>query len=172
MNMDIKDLFAKLKKGKGSGGSAKGGSKFLAFFDKNPKMKIIIPVILIVISVLVAGIIIFTTEKNTVGDIPTGGATNGDKVDVLPEDVRNLEDIELEGDDVFDEVDVSHAKITAIMVNSDGYYTATMVTDTQSFPHLQVGDYIGGSSWLVENITDDAVTITLGEKRVELKFEY
>ena len=41
MNMDIKELFAKLKGGK----SGKGGSGFTAFFDKNPKMKIIIPII-------------------------------------------------------------------------------------------------------------------------------
>lgn len=173
MNMDVKDLFAKLKKGNGSGG---GGSKrpggFVAFFDKNPKMKIIIPVILIVISVLAALIIIFTTEKNPVGDIPTGNGANGEHVEVLPEDVRNLEDIEVDGNDVFDDVDVSHAKITAIMVNSDGYYTATMVTDSQSYPHLQVGDYIGGSSWLVENITDTTVTIALGEKKVDIKFEF
>ena len=60
MNMDIKELFAKLK---GSKGGGKSGGGITAFFDKNPKMKIIIPIVLIAISVLVALIIIFTTEK-------------------------------------------------------------------------------------------------------------
>lgn len=171
MNMDIKDLIAKLKKGKGSGEKSRNGG-IVAFFDKNPKMKIIIPAVLLLIALLVSLIIIFTTEKNPIKDIPADGSGNGEQVDMLPQDVREIEDIELDGENVFDEVDVSHAKITAIMVNSDGYYTATMITDTQSYPHLQVGDYIGGSSWLVEDITDSKVTIALGDKKVDLKFEF
>lgn len=171
MNMDIKDLIAKLKGNKGSGTKSRNGG-MVAFFDKNPKMKIIIPAMLLAVALLAAIIIIFTTDKNPIEDMPVDGTANGEQVEILPKDVRELEDIEVTGDNVFDEVDVSHAKITAIMVNSDGYYTATMVTDTQSYPHLQVGDYIGGSSWLVEDITDNKVTIALGDKKVDLKFEF
>lgn len=170
MNMDIKDLIAKLKKGKSSGTGRRSGG-LVAFFDKNPKMKIIIPAILLAIAVLASIVIIATTSKNPIKDnTPVNSNNAGDKIDVLPKDVRDLEEIEIGGDNVFDEIDVAHAKITAIMVNSDGYYTATMVTDKQSYPHLQVGDYIGGSSWLVENITDDEVVIALGEKKVEIKY--
>ena len=42
MNMDVKDLIAKLKSGGGKTTAKKGGSSFTAFFDKNPQMKIII----------------------------------------------------------------------------------------------------------------------------------
>jgi hypothetical protein len=89
---------------------------------------------------------------------------------VLPQDVRDFEDIEIDGGNVFDEVDVANAKITAIIKNSDGYYTAVMETKTNSYSTLNVGDYINGSSWMVEDITDDGVLIALGEKKVEIKY--
>lgn len=169
MNMDIKDLFAKLKSGSGKSSAKAGGSSFTAFFDKNPKMKVIIPAILIAISVLVAFVIIVTTETAEIDTTPVGGG-QAQNVDVLPQDVRELEDIDVDGDSVFDEVDVANAKITAIIKNSDGYYTAVMQTKTNSYPNLNVGDYINGSSWMVEEITDDSVTIALGEKKVEIKY--
>lgn len=169
MNMDIKDLIAKLKSGSGKGSKKAGGSSLTAFLDKNPKMKIIIPVVLIVISVLVAVVIIVTTKSPDIDTTPVGGG-EAQQVDALPQDVRDLEDIEIEGGNVFDEVDVANAKITAIIKNSDGYYTAVMETKTNSYSTLNVGDYINGSSWMVEDITDDSVLIALGEKKVEIKY--
>lgn len=165
MNMDVKDLFAKLKKDKGE---KKVGGGLTGFFEKNPKMKIIIPVVLIAISVIVALIIIFTTGKNDVKDVDSNNFENQQQVQVLPQDVIEHESYE-NGDDVFDEVEIANAKITMIMNNSDGYYTACMVTDHNTFPHLQVGDHINGSSWLVENITDDTVTVSSNDKKIELK---
>lgn len=168
MNMDIKDLIAKLK---GNGGGDKRGGGLTGFFDKNPKMKIIIPAICLGISVLVALVIIFTTGSVDIDNTPVGGDVgNGSQVDVLPQDVRDYEDIEVNGDDVFDDVALAKAKVTAIIVNSDGYYTATVEAEKQSYPHLQVGDYVGTSSWLVEDITDDCVIVSLGEKRIKLEY--
>ncbi|MBR5203452.1 MAG: hypothetical protein IKW45_09320 [Clostridia bacterium] len=167
MNMDIKDLIAKLK---GGSGNAKRGGGITGFFDKNPKMKIIIPAICLGISVLVAIVIIATTGTIEVEEAPVGGGNAGTHVDVLPEDVRDYEDIELIGDDVFDDVALANAKVTAIIVNSDGYYTATVEAEKQSYPHLQVGDYVGSSSWLVEDITDDCVIVALGDKKLQLKY--
>lgn len=167
MNMDIKDLIAKLKGG--SGGGKKEGNSLTAFFDKNPKMKIILPAIVGAISILVALAIIITTNSPDIDTTPVGGG-EAQNVDVLPQDVRDLEDIEIEGENVFDEVDIANAKITTIIVNSDGYYTAVMETKTNSYATLQVGDYINGSSWLVEDITDDCVIVALGEKKVEIKY--
>lgn len=169
MNMDIKDLIAKLKSGSGKDSKKAGGSSLTAFLDKNPKMKIIIPVVLIVISVLVAVVIIVTTKSPDIDTTPVGSG-EAQQVDALPQDVRDLEDIEIEGGNVFDEVDVANAKITAIIKNSDGYYTAVMETKTNSYSTLNVGDYINGSSWMVEDITDDSVLIALGEKKVEIKY--
>ena len=169
MNMDVKDLIAKLKSVGSKTTAKKGGSSFTAFFDKNPQMKIIIPAVLVGISVLVALVIIITTKSPTIDTSPVGGG-EAQNVDVLPQDVRDLEDIEIEGDNVFDDVDVANAKITAIIKNSDGYYTAVMQTKTNSYSTLNVGDYINGSSWMVEDITDDCVIIALGEKKVEIKY--
>lgn len=169
MNMDIKDLIAKLKSGSKNSGAKTGGKGLTAFLEKNPKMKIIIPALLVAISVLVALVIIITTSSPEVDTSPVGGG-EAQNVDVLPQDVRDFEDIDISDGNVFDEVDVANAKITAIIKNSDGYYTAVMETKTNSYSTLNVGDYINGSSWMVEDITDDGVLIALGEKKVEIKY--
>lgn len=165
MNMDIKDLIAKLKGG--SGGNKRGGG-ITEFFNKNPKMKIILPAILAAISLLVAIVIIATTHSPDIDTTPVG-AGEAQHVDALPQDVRDLEDIEVEGGGVFDDVAVANAKIKGIYYNEDGYYTATMVTDTESYL-ISVGDYIGGSSWQVIEINDQYVVIALGEKEITLKY--
>ncbi|MBR5321359.1 MAG: hypothetical protein IKU41_05920 [Clostridia bacterium] len=167
MNMDIKDLIAKLK---GGNSGAKRGGGITGFFEKNPKMKIIIPAICLGLSVLVAIVIIVTTGTIEIDESPVGGNSAGSQVDVLPQDVRDLEDIEVLGDDVFDDVALANAKVTAIIKNSEGYYTATVEADKQSYPHLQVGDYVGASSWLVEDITDECVIVALGEKKIQLTY--
>lgn len=166
MNMDIKDLIAKLKGG--NSGNKRGGG-LTGFFEKNPKMKIIIPSILAAISVLVAIIIIVTTSSPEIDTTPVASG-EVQNVDALPQDVRDLEDIDVEGENIFDDVAVANAKITAIYYNQDGYYTATMVTDTKSYPNLQVGDYIDGSSWQVIEINEQCVVVALGEKEVTIKF--
>ncbi len=166
MNMDIKDLIAKLKGG--SSGNKRGGG-LTGFFEKNPKMKIIIPSILAAISILVAIIIIVTTSSPEIDTTPVASG-EVQNVDALPQDVRDLEDIDVEGENIFDDVAVANAKITAIYYNQDGYYTATMVTDTKSYPNLQVGDYIDGSSWQVIEINEQCVVVALGEKEVTIKF--
>lgn len=165
MNMDIKDLIAKLKGG--SGGNKRGGG-ITAFFEKNPKMKIILPAILAVISVLVAAVIIVTTKSPEIDTTPVG---NGEiqQADALPQDVRDYEDIEVEGEGVFSDVTIANAKITGIYYNNDGYYSATMATDTGSYL-ICVGDYIGGSSWQVVEINDQCVVVALGEKEITLKY--
>lgn len=166
MNMDIKDLIAKLKGG--NSGNKRGGG-LTGFFEKNPKMKIIIPSILAAISILVAIIIIVTTSSPEIDTTPVASG-EVQNVDALPQDVRDLEDIDVEGENIFDDVAVANAKITAIYYNQDGYYTATMVTDTKSYPNLQVGDYIDGSSWQVIEINEQCVVVALGEKEVTIKF--
>ena len=170
MNMDVKDLFAKLKKGKSAEKKSSTGGGITGFFEKNPKMKIIIPVILIVISVAVALTIIFTTGKT---NIPTGPAdipNEGQKVDILPEDVNFHEEFDKVGGDVFDEVDIANARVTFISQNSEGYYTAVVETKKASFTTLKVGDHINGSDWLVEGIDDNGVELSCNGKKIELKY--
>ena len=168
-NIDIKDLFAKLKKGGSSGGKKSGGG-MTAFFEKNPKMKIIIPAILLAISILAALVIILTTTLHSVkvDDSPVSGS--GEKVAVLPDSVRDLEDIDIAGGEVLEKADLSRAKLTTIISNSDGYYTAVVETDKKSYSTLQLGDKLG-DSWLVEAIDSNSITLTYEDETVVLKLD-
>ena len=169
MNMDIKDLIAKLK---GNGGGDKRGGGLTGFFDKNPKMKIIIPAICLGISVLVALVIIFTTGSVDIDNTPVGGDVgNGSPVDVLPQGVRDYEDIEVNGDNVFDDVVLANAKYTGLTTSAEDYKIATIETEDTPLI-LMVGDYIGSSSWLVEDITEDEVIIALGESKIRIEADF
>lgn len=167
MNMDVKDLIAKLKSGSGKN-SAKGGSSFTAFFDKNPKMKVIIPAVLVAISVLVAIVIIVSTKSIEIDTSPVVGG-EAQNVDLLPQDVRDLEDIEVEGGSVFDEVDLADAKYTAVVYNDDGYYTATLQTKLKPDGiTVKVGDKLG--EWLIESIDEEKIVFALEEEKVVVKY--
>lgn len=167
MNMDVKDLIAKLKSKGGKGSSKSGGSSLTAFFDKNPKMKIIIPIVLILISALVSVSIIVTTKTSKVDSTPVN-VENGDQVDVLPQGIIVVEEDEVGSENVFDEVAIANAKYTAMIYNSEGYYTAQLETKSNIIT-VKVGDYIDGSSWLVEDISEEKVVLSLGDKKVEIK---
>lgn len=169
MNMDIKDLIAKLKSKKGGSRTSSG---FVAFFEKNPKMKIIIPAIFLVISVLVALIIILKTGKAKVPDIPVNSSETGtNQIEILPEDVRESENLEgITDSAMFNEAVLAHPKVTAIIYNSDGYYTATVETDNAHYPNLTVGQYVAGSDWLVESITADQVVFSCNEQKITVKY--
>lgn len=169
MNMDIKDLIAKLKSKKGVSRTSGGVA---AFFEKNPKMKIIIPAVFIAISVLVALVIIFKTGSAKIPDIPVNSIEgNTNQVEVFPEDVRESENLEgINDSEMFNEAVLSHPKVTAIIYNSEGYYTATVETDNAHYPNLSVGQYVAGSDWLVENITEDQVIFSCNGQKITVKY--
>lgn len=158
--MDLKDLLAKLKKGKNK--DARTGSSFINFFEKNPKMKIIIPAIFLVIAAAVA-IVFIVSGIRTETDVDPINAVAGDSVDVLPILERSEGETLADGVDPFSEDVIANAKIKGILYNSDGYRTAIVATEYASYV-LQVGSYVGSSSWLVDEITDNAVTFSIGEK--------
>lgn len=169
MNMDIKDVIAKLKSGKGGKKNARKKNAFNAFFEKNPKMKIILPLVFIVIAAVVAALIIISGIKTDSGLDET--VTNpAQSVDVLPMIERSEGETVAEGVDPFSEDVIANAKIKGMVYNSDGYRTVIVETKLRSYV-LQVGDYVPGSEWLVESITDSSVTFSLGEKTrtVEMK---
>lgn len=168
MNMDVKDLIAKIKSGGGKKDARKKNS-FTAFFEKNPKMKMILPVIFILIAVIVAVLIIFS-GANVDTDIKEAGTVAGQSVEILPQLERTEGETVADGVDPFSEDVISNAKITGMVYNSDGYRTAIVSTQYASYT-LQVGDYVGSSEWLVESITDSTVTFSLGEKTrtIEMK---
>lgn len=169
MNMDIKDVIAKLKSGKGKKKDARKRNPFNAFFEKNPKMKIILPLVFIVIAVVVAVLIIISGAKTDVG-LDETVTTPAQSVDVLPMIERDEGETVADGVDPFSEDVIANAKITGMIYNSDGYRTVIVETKYRAYT-LQVGDYVPGSEWLVESITDSSVTFSLGEKTrtVEMK---
>lgn len=160
-NMDIKDLFKKIKSG-GSKDARKGG-KLNAFFDKNPKMKYILPAIVVLIALAVAIIIIVTGNPNT--DIPEPVTVQGQEVAVLPQLERRETDELEDGADPFEEDVLANAKVTGMIYNFGGYWTATIATkDNKNGFTVQVGDYVGSSDWYVESIDGTSVVVTMGEK--------
>lgn len=167
-NMDIKDLFAKLKAGGGKK-DARKGSALTAFFEKNPKMKIILPALVIMIAVVVAALIILS-GATTDTELEEGNEVAGQAVAVLPEIERTESATAAEGVDPFAEDVIANAKITGMVYNSDGYWTAIVQTPYASY-NLQVGDYVGKSEWLVEAIDDSSVTFSLGEKTRKVQME-
>lgn len=160
-NMDIKDLFKKFKSG-GAKDARKGG-KLNAFFEKNPKMKYILPAIVVLISVAVAAIIIFAGNPDT--DIPDPAAVQGQEVAVLPQIERHeAETLADEGEDPFEEDILANARVTGMIYNFGGYWTATIATkDNKNGFTVQVGDYVGSSDWYVESIDGDTVVVTMGD---------
>lgn len=161
-NMDIKDLFKKLKSGSSKKDARKGG-KLNAFFDKNPQMKYILPGIIVLISVAVAAIIIFTGNPNT--DIPEPVSVEGQEVEVLPQLERREAETLADDADPFEEDILANAKVTGMIYNFGGYWTATIATkDNKNGFTVQVGDYVGSSDWYVESIDGTSVVVTMGDK--------
>ncbi|MGN0571598.1 MAG: hypothetical protein ACI4K9_05415 [Candidatus Fimenecus sp.] len=160
MNIDVKDLLAKLKGGQKK--DARAGSSFVQFFEKNPKMKIIIPAIFLIIAAVVAAVFIVSGLK-TETDVDPNIQAAGISVDVLPM-IERSEGVSLaDGVDPFAEDVIANAKLTGIFYNSDGFRTAILQTEYASYI-VQVGDYVGDSTWLVEEITDSDATFSTGEK--------
>lgn len=160
-NMDVKDLFKNLKsKGGKKDGRKSGGLN--AFFEKNPKMKIILPAVVVLIAVAVAVIIIVTgvTTDTTVDDT----AVAGQSVMVLPQAVRNETETLAEGADPFSEDAISNGKITVMGYNSDGVRTAVVQNQYGTSYLLEVGSRVGDSEWYVDSIDDTSVTFSMGEK--------
>ena len=74
MNMDVKDLFAALKKKSGSKKKdTRGGSSFVNFFEKNPKLKIILPAMLVLIAMAVAVVLVITGFQTSTAVDPGQG---------------------------------------------------------------------------------------------------
>ncbi|NLA76516.1 MAG: hypothetical protein GX851_01570 [Clostridiales bacterium] len=165
MALDMKSLKSKLGGAGGStdepGGSAeKKPGQIMDFFDKNPAMKIAVPVLLVVLVVGVIALILLKTggggeATTTGGAVPPGGSV----VVVLPQDA----DLEAQetmptGDarDPFIESNyLSEAKVTAIIAGR----SANIVLNGGTSITCHLNDYIQSSSWQVVSITSDTVTI-------------
>lgn len=162
--MDIKELIAKItgKNKEPTSGSAKKKNSISLFFEKNPKMKVIIAAIAIIVSVAVAVIVAMSYARPKT-DLSTDVTIAADSnVDVLPDLERDVGSKDYEGRDPFSENVLDSAKLTGIY-DFYGYKTATLQTSVKSYT-LREGDSVGNSEWVVSEITDNSITIISGEK--------
>jgi len=163
VNMDIKQLIAKItgKDKSGSAGGKKKTNSVSAFFEKNPSMKYIIAAIALVVSVAVA-LTIVLTYRNSKVDLNTNVTANANaEVEVLPK-IERVNGGEYEGKDPFVENVLDGAKLTGIY-EIYGYRSATLQTTRKSYT-LREGDSVGGSDWIVKEITDKSITLVSGDK--------
>jgi hypothetical protein len=150
MKMDVKDLFAKMKKG-GSSGSSGGG--ITAFLEKNPAMKVIVPVVLIVLAAAISLLIILGTNKAEVDKSEI--KVQSQNVYALPQQYFPQGD-EKQGDTVGD-IALEHPRLTAIY--DMGRPVVTIETDNGSYTYLEVGEKIGDSDWSVYEVKDNSVIL-------------
>lgn len=165
MKMDVKDLFAKFKKG----GSSKSSGGITTFLEKNPAMKVIIPVVLIVVAIAAAILIVFSVKKMKVDKNPVN--VQSQNVYALPQQYFPNGD-EKQGDTVGD-IALEHPRLTAIY--DMGRPVVTIETDNGSYPSLEVGEKIGDSDWSVYEVKENSVVLVCddGENKqyIELKME-
>ena len=140
-----------------------------SFFEKNPIMKILLPVILIAIAFIVAIMIIFQ-GINTDTDVDENITAAGQAVVILPQEERTETETLAEGVDPFSEDVLANAKVTGIIYNSDGYRTAILQSKYGAYT-VQVGDMVGSSDWYVVAIDDSSVTVSLDEKTRIIEFK-
>ncbi len=161
--MDIKDLIAKIT-GKNKGDSApksKKNNSLSLFFERNPKMKVIVAVIAVVVSLAVA-VVIALSYRSSKPDLDTNVTVNSNQeVEVLPKIERDITG-EYEGKDPFVENILDGAKLTGIY-ETYGYRSATLQTTRKSYTLFE-GDTLGDSEWVVSEITDNSITLVSGEK--------
>ncbi len=82
---------------------------------------------------------------------------NANEVQVLPETVRNFGGADVTNP--FLTESLNNVRVTGVISNSDGKYTAIIETDASSYV-VGVGDTIPGSAWSVSEITGDSVTFS------------
>lgn len=168
MNMDVKDIIAKLKN-KNNGDSRNRGS-IAVFFEKNPKMKYIIPAIFIAISILVAVLIIIKTGKAKIPEIPAGNENATVQADVLPQEVLEGENLDgIEDRNLFNEAVLKNPSVSMVMQSSEGYFTATVETANGIYPSLHVGDFVHGSDWQVTYIDYEKVIFECNGQKVTVQ---
>ncbi|NMP37865.1 MAG: hypothetical protein GX051_07040 [Clostridiales bacterium] len=165
MALDMKSLKSKLGgAGKGAAGvedigAEKKPNPFMEFLNKNPAMKIAVPVLLVVLVVGVIALILLKTGSGGTSTTTTPVPPGGSVVAVLPQQG----DLEVQqtmptGDarDPFLESNyLSGAKVTAIIKG----FSANIVFNGGSEMQYHLNEYIQSSSWQVVSITADSVTL-------------
>lgn len=145
------------------------------FFEKNPIMKIIIPVILFLILVAIFIFVIFgdgiLTDDNISDNV--GTSTQSNEVQVIPGNniIKDKEITKLIDSDPLSPDILSAASYTGSVVGSSGLKTALIQVGTEGdVLVLTVGETIGDSDWELKEIASEYVIFQAGEltKKLDL----
>ena len=165
------------KKGEGSVSKSKPdiALKITNFFDKNPMMKIIIPVILFIILVAVI-LFVILGDKILLQDneaLPEDVTANANQVEVIPGNnvIQDKVIVDLIDSDPLSPDILASAKYTGYVTGSSGLKTALIQIGSQNDSLiLSVGETVGDSDWELIEITKDYVVFKAGEttKKINL----
>lgn len=145
------------------------------FFEKNPIMKIVIPVILFLILVAIFIFVIFgdgiLMDDGLSDDV--GTSTQSNEVQVIPGNniIKDKEIASLIDSDPLSPDILSAASYTGSVVGSSGLKTALIQIGTAGdVLVLTVGETIGDSDWELKEIASDYVIFQAGEltKKLDL----
>jgi type II secretory pathway component PulC len=149
--------------------------KISQFFEKNPWMKIVIPVILFLILVAVFLLVMFgdgiLSGKDNVDTNDT--STQSNEVQVIPGNniIKDKELVELINNDPLSPDILSSAKYTGSVTGSSGLKTALIqVGSNNEVLVLSIGETVGDSDWELKEIYADYVIFRAGDttKKINL----
>ena len=167
------------KDGKGSGGAPKVdiAMKIMEFFDKNPVMKIVVPIVLLVVLVGVIGFVVLgdgiLLDENNLGDENVAATDYVGIYDGSNDPIEDPEIIELIENDPLSEDILATAVYKGYVVGSRGLKTATVQigADGAQSLTLSLGEKIGESEWVVTEINSEYIIVEAGEvqRKLELR---
>ena len=148
--------------------------KLEEFFQKNPIMKIVVPVIGFVIIVVIFLIIVFgdkvffeEPQVDTSVQNP-----NSNIIEVLPggNEITDEKVLDIINDDPLAADILASAKYKGYVTGSSGLKTALIqIGSKNDFLVLSVGETVGDSSWELIEITDDHVLFKAGDTTKKIK---
>ncbi len=174
MALELPKFSKKEKTASVAGGKNDIVLKITDFFEKNPWMKVVIPIILFLILVIVFVFAILGDGVLT-GDIDDTASVTAqtNEVQIIPGNnvIKDKEIVELIKNDPLSEDIIASAKYTGSVVGSSGLKTALIQVGSGSDKLvLSVGETVGDSEWELTEIYNDYVIFKAGEltKKINL----
>ncbi len=165
------------KDGQGAAGAPKVDVtlKVMEFFDKNPFMKILIPVVLFIILCAVFLFVIFgdgVILDDTQTSVDNSAATG--QVEVIPGNniITDKAVVKLIESDPLSEDVLATAVYKGCVKGNSGLKTGLVQIGTQNDTLiLSLGETVGDSKWEVVELTDDYIVFKAGDitKKIEAK---
>ncbi len=163
------------KKEKKSGESTGLTLKIAQFFEKNPFMKIVIPVVLFLILVAIFLLVVFGDGILMDKEDPNAdnSSAQSNEVQVIPGNniIKDKEIIDLIDSDPLSPDILASASYTGSVVGSSGLKTALIQVGSQGdVLVLSMGETIGDSDWELVEISSDYVIFKAGKltKKLDL----